>query len=93
LPGPFQTPAATTPPQPAGVAEGSRDGLEVWQAVVQVREAPDGSGRLEYEPLTVKKKHSFHSTLTLSPSGLADALGRGNGSEVYKVWARRGWWW
>jgi hypothetical protein len=72
------------PAHPPGVYEGSRGGLEVWQAVVQVKERRDGGG-LEYVPVSVKKKADIHSTLTLSPSGLAEALGRGNGTEMYSV--------
>lgn len=67
------------------VLEGSRGSLEVWEAVVQVKERADGAGGFEYIPVSVKKRHGFHSTLTLSPSGLADAIGRGNGSEIYSM--------
>jgi len=69
---------------PERIREGSRDSLEVWQAVVEVRERADGAGA-EYLPLSVRRKHGFHSTLTLSPSGLADALGRGNGTEIFQM--------
>lgn len=51
---------------------------------MQVKERP-GGGPPEYVPVSVKRKHDFHSTLTLSPAGLAHALGRGNGSEKYQV--------
>jgi hypothetical protein len=92
-------PAATSPALKAGelalrllrgldadrVLEGARDALEVWQAVVEVRERADGAGGVEYVPISVKRRHDYHSTLTLSPSGLADALGRGNGSEVFSL--------
>lgn len=49
--------------------------LEVWEAVVEVRE---GDG---FVPVSVKRKHSFGSTLTLSPSALAHALGHGNATQ------------
>lgn len=48
-----------------------------------MKERADGS--VDYVPLTLKRKHDFHSTLSLSPSGLADALGRGNSSEVISM--------
>lgn len=56
--------------------------LEVWEAVVQLQERTDGSAGVEYKPLSVKRKHAYTSTLTLSPAGLAMALGRGNATHT-----------
>eukprot|EP00879_Flechtneria_rotunda_P021205 GHRR01022338.1.p1 GENE.GHRR01022338.1~~GHRR01022338.1.p1 ORF type:complete len:426 (+),score=134.24 GHRR01022338.1:342-1619(+) len=62
------------------LVEGGHDAIEVWEAVVEVKEKQDGSGGIDFVPMSVKRKHAYHSTLTLSPSALALALGEGNGS-------------
>lgn len=61
----------------AGV-EGGGEALELWEAVVEIREKHDGSGDVDFVPVSVKRKHAYHSTLTLSPSALAVAMGQGN---------------
>jgi hypothetical protein len=60
------------------VIEGGQEALEVWEAVVEVKEKSDGG--VEFVPVSVKRKHAYHSTLTLSPSAVAMALGAGNNS-------------
>jgi hypothetical protein len=45
---------------------------------VEIREKHDGSGEVDFVPVSVKRKHAYHSTLTLSPSALALAMGQGN---------------
>jgi hypothetical protein len=64
------------------VIEGGEDALEVWEAVVEVKEKKqnDGSSGVQFVPLSVKRKHAYHSTLTLSPSAMALAIGQGNAS-------------
>lgn len=61
----------------AGV-EGGGEALELWEAVVEIREKHDSSGDVDFVPVSVKRKHAYHSTLTLSPSALAIAMGQGN---------------
>uniref|UniRef100_A0A383W9N4 Uncharacterized protein n=1 Tax=Tetradesmus obliquus TaxID=3088 RepID=A0A383W9N4_TETOB len=63
--------------------EGGKEALEVWEAVVEVKEKKqkDGSSGVAFVPLSVKRKHAYHSTLTLSPSAMALAVGRGNASQ------------
>eukprot|EP00775_Hariotina_reticulata_P007848 gene7848-8045_t len=56
--------------------EGGQEALEIWEAVVEVKEKTDGG--VEFVPVSVKRKHAYHSTLTLSPSAVAMALGEGN---------------
>lgn len=58
--------------------EGGEEALELWEAVVEIREKHGGSGEVDFVPVSVKRKHAYHSTLTLSPSALALAMGEGN---------------
>jgi hypothetical protein len=50
---------------------------EVWQAVVEVREKPGAPTGVEFVPVSVKRKHAFTSTLTLSPGAVAALMQRG----------------
>lgn len=63
--------------------EGGQNALEVWEAVVEIKEKPGGSGGVDFVPVSVKRKHAYHSTLTLSPSAVALALGQGNFSQPF----------
>ncbi|KAF6256957.1 hypothetical protein COO60DRAFT_1626982 [Scenedesmus sp. NREL 46B-D3] len=67
---------------PMDLIEGGQDALEVWEAVVEVKERKqkDGSSGVQFVPLSVKRKHAYHSTLTLSPAAVAMAVGKGNAS-------------
>jgi hypothetical protein len=47
--------------------------VEVWEAVVELRERHNG--QVDAVPVSVKRKHAYHSTLSLSPSAIALALG------------------
>ena len=60
------------------LAQGEMTPLEVWEAVVQVKDSEDKAEGVEFIPLSVKRKHAYHSTLTLSPSGWANVVGMGN---------------
>lgn len=64
----------------AAVIEGGQEALEVWEAVVEVKEkeTKDGSTGVEFVPVSVKRKHAYHSTLTLSPSAVAAIAGQSN---------------
>jgi hypothetical protein len=64
----------------AGI-EGGKEALELWEAVVEIRDKHDGSGEVDFVPVSVKRKHAYHSTLTLSPSALALAMGQGNATQ------------
>lgn len=75
--------------------EGGSEALELWEAVVEIREKQDGSGDVDFVPVSVKRKHAYHSTLTLSPSALALAMGQGNltqplGTESHDLGLARG---
>lgn len=63
------------------VIEGGKDALEVWEALVEIKEKVGGNGGVEFVPVSVKRKHAYHSTLTLSPSAVAMAIGQGNFSQ------------
>jgi hypothetical protein len=60
------------------LAQGELTPLEVWEAVVQVKDSKDKAEGVEFVPLSVKRKHAYHSTLTLSPAGWANFVGMGN---------------
>lgn len=62
-------------------SEGGDGSLQVWEAVVQVQPAASG-GLLDFHPVSVKRKHAYHSTLTLSPHALALLMGKGNASTL-----------
>lgn len=66
------TPAATSP--------GDQGSLEVWEALVQVKERTDGTSGVEYVPLSTKRKHAYHSTLSFTTGGMALLAGLGNAS-------------
>jgi hypothetical protein len=52
----------------------------VWEALVQVKEKADGTAGVEYVPLSTKRKHAYHSTLSFTSGGMALLAGLGNAS-------------